>query len=111
MIKLALRNSYAVIVVSLFVADTIVEAGVPGERVFGIPNSLDLSGGEWDPTVDGRPIRAEFNVPLDAPAVGIVARLFSWKGHTELVQALPLIKREFPAVRLMIVGADDRLGH
>src|SRR5262249_54044754 len=35
-----------------------------------------------------------------------VARLFRWKGHFELLRALALVKREYPSVRLAIVGSD-----
>jgi len=35
-----------------------------------------------------------------------VARLFSWKGHAELVRAFALVHAQVPEARLVIVGAD-----
>src|SRR5262249_49454924 len=45
-------------------------------------------------------------VPAGAPLILSVARLFPGKGHFELISALALVKRDFPNVRLAIVGSD-----
>src|SRR5207244_715670 len=36
-------------------------------------------------------------------------RLFHWKGHGELIRAIDVVRRELPAVRLVIAGEDDKL--
>ncbi len=104
--KWALRNADAVIGVSRFVAQTAVDAGIPAERVFAAVNWLDELE-RWDPDLDVQPIRASLGIPNGAPVLGIVARLFRSKGHTELLRATAVVKREFPDVRVLVVGIDD----
>lgn len=107
--KWALRHADGVVGVSNFVANSVIAAGIPRARVFAVLNSVDLSS--WDPTLDGSATRRALGIPDDAPVVGIVARLFKWKGHGDLLEALAIIRQEFPDVRLVIVGEDDRRAH
>jgi glycosyltransferase involved in cell wall biosynthesis len=108
-VKWALGQADAVVGVSRFTADSIVRAGYASDRVFAVPNGLDA--GEWDPTADGSGARREFGISAGAPLLGIVSRLFSWKGHGALLEALALVKRVSPDVRLLIEGEDDPRGH
>jgi glycosyltransferase involved in cell wall biosynthesis len=109
LVKWSIRNADAVIGVSPFVADSaIANGGCKPECVHVLLNSIDTAG--WDPSVDGSAIRAQYGIPANAPVIGIVARLFKWKGHTELVRALDLVRDRVPDVKLMIVGEDDPRG-
>jgi glycosyltransferase involved in cell wall biosynthesis len=106
-VRWALRRADAIVGVSAYIAQTAVEAGYPAGRVFSVPNSIDLSGARWNPSLDGRPIRRSLGIADSAPVIGIVARLFSWKGHGALIDALAIVRQEVPDVRLVIVGEDD----
>jgi glycosyltransferase involved in cell wall biosynthesis len=107
LVKWALRRADAIVGVSRFTAQSIVNAGLPCERVFAVLNSLDLLSSRWDPGLDGRSVRQQFGIAQDAPVLGITARLFRWKGHSDLLDALALVKKQMPNVRLVIVGEDD----
>ena len=52
-----------------------------------------------------------FRSPETAPVVGIVARLFAWKGHADLVNAIATVRETVPDVYLVIVGEDDPRAH
>ena len=69
--------------------------GFPAERIESVPTGAD-------PQVfrpgDRRAARAALDLPDDAPLVGIVATLRSWKGHRDLLEALPA------QCRLVVVG-------
>jgi glycosyltransferase involved in cell wall biosynthesis len=84
---------------------------LPARRVYHVLNALDLTNSRWDPATDGSGVRAELGIAPDAPVIGIVSRLFLWKGHTYLVQAMRRIAEQVPAARLVIVGDDDLRAH
>lgn len=100
----ALGRADAIVGVSRYTARTFVEAGYRPDRVHAILNAIELP--YWEPSLDPAPGRASLGVPDGAPLIVSVARLFRWKGHFELLRALALVKREFPNVRLAIVGSD-----
>jgi glycosyltransferase involved in cell wall biosynthesis len=73
--------------------------GLDAARVDSVPTGVDASrfGG-----IARDAARLELDLPLQAPLVGIVATLRSWKGHRFLVDAMPLLRRG--DARLVIVG-------
>jgi glycosyltransferase involved in cell wall biosynthesis len=92
----ALRNADGILGVSPFVAQSAIDAGYPPNKVFHVVNALDLSASKWDPAIDGRPARQSLGVAPDEPLIGITARLFPWKGHRFLVDALAIVKQQIP---------------
>jgi glycosyltransferase involved in cell wall biosynthesis len=96
----------ALIGVSEFVARALVEYGYDREKTFAVLNAIDLP--RWDPAIDGSAVRTELGIGPDTPVIVSAARLFLGKGQDHVIRALPAIRREFPDVRLLIVGRDDR---
>lgn len=78
---------------------------LPPERLVIVPNTLDP---HFSPTLNHRISAA----PFATPRILTVSRLTStdtYKGVDTLIEALPLVRREFPLARLRIVGqGDDR---
>jgi glycosyltransferase involved in cell wall biosynthesis len=102
----ALHHADALVGVSKYVAETIVDMGYAPERVHAVPNGLELSN--WlDVEVDGAAVRREFAMDAAAPMLVTASRLFPSKGQHLIVAALPAVKARFPAVKLLIVGRDD----
>jgi len=77
----------------------IAETGVEPQRAVSIPTGIDLA--TFRPG-DRHAARRALGLALDAPIVGIVATLRSWKGHRYLMQALCAMRR--PEVTLVVVG-------
>jgi glycosyltransferase involved in cell wall biosynthesis len=77
----------------------IEETGADPARTISIPTGIDL--GRFRPG-DRAAARAQLEIPADAPIVGIVATLRSWKGHLHLMEAIASLAR--PEVRLVVVG-------
>jgi glycosyltransferase involved in cell wall biosynthesis len=108
--KVSIRHADAALAISRYVHATIVDMGTPAERVFTVLNALDATN--WNPeAADGKKVRREFGFADDTLVLSSISRLFSWKGTKELIQALAIVRPQFPDVRLMVVGADELYVH
>jgi glycosyltransferase involved in cell wall biosynthesis len=95
--------------VSRFVAESaIVQGGCGRERVYAVVNGIEPD--RWDPGLDGSTVRREFNISEDTIVFSIIARMFVWKGHLDLIRALHLVRQKVGNFRLLIVGEDDVRG-
>ncbi|HJZ68866.1 MAG TPA: glycosyltransferase, partial [Blastocatellia bacterium] len=81
-----------------------IDAGIAAPEKF----STIYSGMELDwflqADVNGLNVRREFGIRDDAPVVGKIARLFSLKGHDQLLDAAPKIVERHPEVRFFLIG-------
>ena len=73
--------------------------GIDEKRIDSVPTGIDPR--RFAPR-DRADARRALGLPLDAPLVGVVATLRSWKGHRFLLDALPQLRHS--AVRAVIVG-------
>jgi len=87
-VKWALRNADAIIAVSPFSAKSIVDAGFAAGKVHTVLNSLDLASQRWNSRSTAREVRASLGIPEGAVVMGVVSRLFLYKGHRALLDAL-----------------------
>lgn len=71
-------------------------------KVAVLPNAIDVP--RFDPNLDGRPLRQQFNIPLNAPVVGMVGRLRPWKGQRRFIQMAIQISQQMPESYFLIVG-------
>jgi glycosyltransferase involved in cell wall biosynthesis len=79
------------------------EKRLPASKVVVIHNGCDVQ--RFDvPNVDTRALRNSLGFGAHDPMLVVVGRLEPQKGHRILLDALPMIQREFPAVRLACVG-------
>jgi glycosyltransferase involved in cell wall biosynthesis len=83
----------------------IAETGIDPSRAISIPTGIDLAA--FFPG-DALAARASLGLAVDAPTIGIVATLRSWKGHKFLLQALAAMRR--PEVALVVVGDGPQRG-
>jgi glycosyltransferase involved in cell wall biosynthesis len=107
--KWAVRSADAILGISKYVTGTVVGMGRAERDVHTVLNCVDVTA--WDPDTDGSGIRREFGIAPDAPLIASVSRLFSWKGQRELLQAFAAARAQLPALKLLIVGADEREAH
>jgi len=77
--------------------------GVMPDRIQTIPNATPLERFA-DARSLGPAIRQEFDIPANAPLVGIVARMTEQKDHYNFLQATLKIVEKVPSTRFLIVG-------
>ncbi len=80
------------------------------ERYRTIYSGMEL---DWflNAKFDAAKVKQEFGIPLDAPVVGKIARLFPLKGHDQLMDAAPEIVKRVPNVRFFLIGDGVLLEH
>ncbi|MGH9869992.1 MAG: glycosyltransferase family 4 protein [Candidatus Polarisedimenticolia bacterium] len=92
------------IAVASIVRDVLVAAGVGSERIRVIHSSIDLA--RFRDVGDHRAaVREELGLGSGDLVVGQVAALAWHKGQKDLIAALPLLQRDVPSARLVLVGA------
>src|SRR3954451_2510870 len=97
--------------VSDIISQKAVAAGIAEpERFRTVYSGMEL---DWflNANFDAARVREEFGIPLDAPVVGKIARLFPLKGHDELMDAAPAIVERVPNVRFFLIGDGVLLEH
>ncbi len=105
-IRWAMGQADALIGVSEFVAKSLVDYGYDRAKVHAVLNAIDLP--RWDYRLEGTGVRKELGIPAGAPVIACAARLFRSKGQAETVRSVAALRSEFPDIRLLIIGADDR---
>lgn len=97
------RAARRVVAVSQFVAERVVAAGLPRESVSVVYDGVDVPP---RPSVEERrEARRSWGVEDDAPLLGCVGYLLPGKGQEHLIRALPVIRAQFPRLRLLLAGA------
>jgi glycosyltransferase involved in cell wall biosynthesis len=102
-----MHNATALFAISDSVRRGLGEMGLKPEKIHTVHNAVDVE--HFDPDKDlglHPPVRRQFNIPENAPLVGIAARLIKWKGQRELIGAASQLQGTFPDLHVMILGAD-----
>ena len=98
----ALKRVDAITTICEGLRGEILARGLPEDRVTVIPNGVDpedfSSGG-----AGGTAIRAHLGLEK-ATILGYIGSFYGYEGLNTLIDALPIILREAPAVRLIFVG-------
>jgi glycosyltransferase involved in cell wall biosynthesis len=70
-----------------------------------IPNGFDLQAFKPDPAAR-QSVRAELEIPTDAPVIGLVGRFDPQKDHRNFVHAARELQRTWPDVHFVLCGDD-----
>lgn len=79
--------------------------GYASQKMIVIPNGFDLSAFKPD-LIARQSIRAELQIPADAPLIGLVGRFDPQKDHRNFVRAAALLHRSQPDVHFLLCGDD-----
>ncbi len=80
------------------------------DRIVTIGNGVDIErlNPERIPVVERENRRREFNIPQDAPVVGIIGRMVREKGYREFIEAAAQVLNKVPSAHFLAIG--DALG-
>ncbi len=79
--------------------------GYASQKMIVIPNGFDLHAFKADPAAR-ESVRAELQIPPDAPLIGLVGRFNPQKDHRNFVRAAALLHRSRPDVHFLLCGDD-----
>ena len=101
--RIAARRSDRIFAVAQAMIDQCVEAKVAPRELYKVV----YSGMDTRQFADSRPdpeLRRELGIPEGARVIAVVARLFPMKGYEYVIPAFAGLSREFPDLRLLVVG-------
>ena len=96
--------------VDLFIASSeairqiLIRDGVEPGRVVTVHEGIDV---ERMAHLDAANVHAEFFLPHGAPLIGNIAALVPHKGQRHLLDAMPIVIREVPDARLVMLGEGE----
>lgn len=97
-----LNRADFLIVITRFAQQHYLERGVrPNQRFVQIYPGVDTQ--RFRPGLDTTPLRQRLHLN-GQPTILTVARLVDWKGHTAVLQALPLVLKAVPNAHYLITG-------
>jgi D-inositol-3-phosphate glycosyltransferase len=107
-IRLLYRGANAFACISRDIERETLACGVPRERVWYLPNAIDMT--HFRPAEPGERdrLRRERNLPLDGVVCLFVGRLSREKGVMELLEAW---RRLQPSDALLVIAGPDMTGH
>jgi len=102
-----LKNANGVIALSRIEARQYENMGVPRERIFIVPNGIDIS--EYSNLPPKGAFRKKFNIPEDKKIILYLGRIHKLKGIDFLIRAYAFLntKLNFKDAFLVIAGPDD----
>jgi glycosyltransferase involved in cell wall biosynthesis len=94
--------------VSGYLREQVVASGVPSERVRVTPNAVEAD--RFDPDrVSGAAVRARCGLE-GTTVIGFAGSFAKWHGPDLLVRAFEVLARDYPELRLLLVGDGARRG-
>lgn len=101
--RLLARWQTKIIVISDWVGKFLQEVeGIPAEKITRIHYGLDPK--PIEALADQLYLRQQFSIPSDALVIGTIGRLTLQKGQRYLLEAVCLLKSDFPNLRVVIIG-------
>jgi glycosyltransferase involved in cell wall biosynthesis len=96
------RMAKRILAVSRFVAASVVESGIPADKVEVVYEGVKIPAMA---TSEARErARQRWSVTFDEHLIGCVGYLLPEKGQETLVRAMPAVRVKFPGARLLLAG-------
>jgi len=102
----AVRRASALAVICEGLRDDLIKRGVAGSKIIVSPNGVDMDmfGSPIPPDAD-----LSQSLGLDGcEVVGFIGSFYDYEGLDDLIAAMPMLVRERPSARLLLVGGGPR---
>lgn len=92
-----------ILCVSEAVRTSLLQQGITA-NLKTLHNAIDLDVFRGSLTKDPSDVKKEFNLPPSAQIIGMIANIQEWKGHRTVLEALRILRRDFPDLHCLFVG-------
>ena len=103
------QTADCIITVSNAMGDELLKLGFPQDKIRPCWNGVDPV--KYDPATitpeDRKTIRRRYGIQDDETLLFFIGRLVTVKGADKLVRAMPMVLKEFPHTKLIILGVGD----
>lgn len=96
------RSAHHIFAISEGIRELLISEGVKRHRITTIRSAVDTD--LFTPDADGRWFQNEFGFQPGNQVVGVIAQFIERKGHRVLIKVLPALRRQFPDLRLLLLG-------
>lgn len=101
---LAAGRADAVFTICEGLRDDLIARGIPGGRIGIMRNGVDLAL-FGDPKPRDTALGAALKIDAQAPVIGYAGSFYDYEGVDDLIAAMPLLRRQHPRARLLLVGS------
>jgi glycosyltransferase involved in cell wall biosynthesis len=98
-----MKAADAVVTLSDGMRDEIINRGVPGDRVFVIPNGVDVA--RFTPRQRDSSLAQKLGISEDTPVIGYIGSFVSYEGLSDLVRACSFLRDQGVLFKLLLVGS------
>jgi glycosyltransferase involved in cell wall biosynthesis len=98
-----MKAADAVVTLSDGMRDEIINRGVPGDRVFVIPNGVDVT--RFTPRQRDTSLAKKLGISEDTPVIGYIGSFVSYEGLSDLVRACSFLRDQGVLFKLLLVGS------
>jgi glycosyltransferase involved in cell wall biosynthesis len=98
-----MKAADAVVTLSDGMRDEIINRGVPGDRVFVIPNGVDVT--RFTPRQRDSSLAKKLGISEDTPVIGYIGSFVSYEGLSDLVRACSFLRDQGVLFKLLLVGS------
>lgn len=102
LVALKYRLHHRVIAISEEIGRVLISGGLPARKLRVVRSAVDWE--RWSCPCDKQLAAKRLGVPANSLLIGVVAQLIPRKGHRYLLQALPDIVAQNPALRVIFFG-------
>lgn len=106
-IQKSFKRASKIITICHFAKEKLVEIGIPKDKIMVIHPGVDPE--KFNPRLDSSKIREEYNLE-DKKVILTISRLGKYKGHSNVIRALPRVLETVPNSVYLVVGSGQEEG-
>jgi len=94
-----------IIAISHAIKEVLVWEGIEEEKIYTVPSAVEYE--DYQEECNDSWFRQEFDLEENAETVAMIAQFIPRKGHDTLIRAMPLILKECPEARFLLLGTGE----